>query len=128
MDRCAEPEPTVPDPTVPDPTVPEPTVPEPTVPVPSLQPDTPQPTYKKVEQVDGFYIFQCPHCEQTICVHRDEVNCKIFRCGSYKANGQPIHPHTPKPECDRLKAENLIYGCGKPFIFDHVEALVCGYV
>ena len=28
---------------------------------------------------------------------------------------QPIPPHAPKEECDRLVAENQIVGCGKPF-------------
>ena len=29
-----------------------------------------------------------------------------------------INPHLPKDECDRLVRENLIFGCGRPFILN----------
>jgi hypothetical protein len=44
-----------------------------------------------------------------------ELNCKIFRCGIYKENGEQINPHLPKNECERLVNTGEIYGCGKPF-------------
>lgn len=55
----------------------------------------------------------CPHCTQLIVI--EQVNCGIFRCGVEKASGNQLPPHLPKPECDRLFQEGLIYGCGKPF-------------
>src|SRR5437870_1140569 len=80
-----------------------------------------------VEDCEDGYFFMCPHCEIGIFVLKEEVICKIFRCGIYVSNYKPIPPHAPKEECDRLKDQNLIFGCGKPFIFkgDHVER--CGY-
>jgi len=58
-------------------------------------------------------IISCPHCNQSIEVV--EINCRIFRCGIMKSDFKQINPHLPKSECDRLFAEQLIYGCGKPF-------------
>lgn len=59
------------------------------------------------------FIIQCPHC--SIFIEIIELNCKIFRCGIFKKNGQQIHPHLSKFECETLVENNLIYGCGKPF-------------
>ena len=57
------------------------------------------------------------------------MNCKIFRCGIYKSNGQQINPHLNKSICDELVANNLIYGCGKPFLIDNNNnALICEYI
>ena len=79
-----------------------------------------------------FYIFTCPYCEGTIIVHRNELNCRIFRHGVLKANQEQMNPHCPKEECDRLVAENLIIGCGKPFRVEgegvNVNVVMCGYI
>lgn len=81
-----------------------------------------------VEQFDDFYLFKCPYCKSSIVVMKNELNCKIFRCGVLKKNNEPINPHAPKVECDRLKELDLIDGCGRPFIFrgDYVEK--CDYI
>lgn len=78
--------------------------------------------------IDEYYNFLCPHCNTQIQVKQNELNCKIFRCGILKSNGNPIPPHSKKEYCDKLKNDNMIYGCGKPFIFkdDYVE--ICDYV
>ena len=55
----------------------------------------------------------CPHC--SIMVEVAELNCKIFRCGIYKSNGEQINPHLCKEECENLVKNDEIYGCGKPF-------------
>lgn len=85
-----------------------------------------------VQNIDNFYIFNCPHCNQKIQVGKDEVNCRIFRCGIYKNNCKPIPPHTSKDECDRLKNNNLIYGCSKPFKFVTIDKInsinICDYI
>jgi hypothetical protein len=78
---------------------------------------------------DGtFYNFQCPHCLIGIEVMKNQLNCKIFRCGVFKNNNQPIPPHSSKIICDELYKNNLIYGCGKPFrvVDNYVE--VCDYI
>lgn len=71
-------------------------------------------------------IVQCPHCEMFIEVL--ELNCKIFRCGIYKDTYLQIPPHLPKEECDRLFCENLIYGCGRPFIITENIPKKCDYI
>jgi hypothetical protein len=58
-------------------------------------------------------IVICPHCHEYIVI--EELNCCIFRHGTYKINGTQIDPHLPKTECDRLFNNKLIFGCGKPF-------------
>ena len=81
---------------------------------------------------EDFYMIQCPHCDGTIVVAKNEINCAIFRHGSFKKNNQPIHPHLPKPMCDRLFQSGLIYGCGKPFKVyfqgDKLVAEICDYI
>lgn len=57
----------------------------------------------------------CPHCNQLILIYKNEINCAIFRHGVMKTNLKQIEPHLPKPNCDKLAKEGLIYGCGKPF-------------
>lgn len=75
------------------------------------------------------YVFECPHCELLVTVPRNGLNCQIFRHGAYKADpSRQVPPHTPKDECDRLVAEGLIVGCGKPFRFDGKTVEKCGYV
>ncbi len=83
---------------------------------------------------DNTYYFLCPHCKLLVQVPSHDLNCRIFRHGCYRTPGNPfIPPHLPKNECDRLKRENLIHGCGKPFQFTLVPQGVsfvkpCGYL
>jgi len=58
-------------------------------------------------------IINCPHCNETVII--DELNCKIFRHAIFKNSGLQINPHSSKLECDNYIANNLIFGCGKPF-------------
>jgi len=85
-----------------------------------------------VIEADNFYVFECPHCQQSIQVQKNQLNCKIFRCGILKNNFKQIGPHTKKAECDRLKENDLIFGCGKPFKFVTTNGTnsieVCGYI
>jgi hypothetical protein len=82
--------------------------------------------------MSDFYVFTCPSCQGTIIVAHHELNCRIFRHGVYKHNGEQVPPHCPKEECDRLVAANAIDGCGKPFrVEGHGEtavAVVCDYI
>jgi hypothetical protein len=80
----------------------------------------------KLEKIDNFYIFNCPHCTNTITVSISELNCKIFRCGVYKDTYKQIDPHLNKKECDKLFIENKIFGCSKPFeIIEKNNILYC---
>ena len=56
----------------------------------------------KVDEDDKFYRFVCPHCSIDIEVQKNQLNCKIFRCGIFKNNGKQMNPHTNKLECERL--------------------------
>lgn len=91
-------------------------------------------TIKKIIMLedDKFLIFECPHCDMGIAVKKTEINCCIFRCAILKDTLQQINPHTNKEECDRLKKEDLIFGCSYPFkiIIDKDEKYVvkCDYI
>lgn len=78
-------------------------------------------------------IVECPHpdCKQTIEVV--EMNCRIFRCGVFKHDFKQIDPHLPKEQCDKLVADGVIYGCGRPFqiVLDASgcnQVIICGYI
>lgn len=85
-------------------------------------------TRSNVEIFDDFYRFNCPHCGTNIVVMKNEVNCKIFRCGQLKSNGTQIPPHAQKIVCDQLRENNLVYGCAKPFIFRGEYVEKCEYI
>jgi hypothetical protein len=73
----------------------------------------------------------CPHCSDNVLI--EKLNCCIFRHGSLKSDGQQIQPHLSKELCDALFANNLIYGCGKPFQIvkdekGEYDAVKCGYI
>lgn len=85
------------------------------------------------------YIFMCPHCDHTIQVDQNQVNCRIFR-HAYFFRQTPtgiellnqLPPHAPQQECDRVVREKLVIGCAKPFIMQpdnggyRIEK--CGYI
>ena len=81
-----------------------------------------------VTRDNNFYNFQCPHCQIQIQVQVNDLNCKIFRCGIFKSNFNPINPHGSKIYCDELLNNDLIYGCGKPFIFIDTYVETCDYI
>lgn len=79
---------------------------------------------------EKFIFFNCPHCEIEIEVDRNEINCKIFRCGIFRNTGLPINPHLNKVMCDQLKQNDLIYGCAKPMriIENNTKVEKCDYI
>jgi len=74
------------------------------------------------------YIFSCPHCNATIIVDKNDINCRIFRHGIIKTSNKQIDPHSPHDYCEMLVKNNLIYGCGKPFIFNEEYVEKCDYI
>ena len=82
--------------------------------------------------MDNHIIIQCPHCKEYIQILKKEFNCKIFRHGILKSSLKQIDPHLKKVDCDRLKNEDLIYGCGKPFQLIELNgsyiAVICDYI
>lgn len=83
------------------------------------------------EKVKELYI-NCPHCSGSIIIAENEINCAIFRHGSYKSDNQQINPHLDKESCDKLFKENKINGCGKPFKLVKTDneyvAEICDYI
>tara|TARA_Y100000389_G_scaffold82793_1_gene79395 strand:+ start:2418 stop:2696 length:279 start_codon:yes stop_codon:yes gene_type:complete len=81
---------------------------------------------------DRTYIFECPQCDCPIQVSYDQLNCKIFRHGVMKSTMIQINPHLPEDECNRLREEGLIFGCGRPFQIvkdeEKLYAIVCDYI
>lgn len=75
--------------------------------------------------VPTVYKTACPHCGEHVEI--EQINCGIFRHGN-TLDGQPLSPHLPRAECDRLRSERLlIHGCGRPFKFDGKTISVCEY-
>lgn len=71
-------------------------------------------------------IVTCPHCKEYVEIL--ELNCRIFRHGIYKNNNQQMNPHASKEECEYLIDNNLIYGCGKPFIIEIINTVYCPFI
>jgi hypothetical protein len=71
-------------------------------------------------------ILICPHCNGTVEIVA--LNCRIFRHGIFKRNGQQIPPHASKLDCDRWVERSEIWGCGKPFKIEDNVAVVCDYI
>ena len=65
-------------------------------------------------------ILDCPYPDCNIGIEIIEINCAIFRCGVYKNQfdsqyGKQINPHLSKDDCEKLKKDDKIWGCGRPF-------------
>jgi len=65
-------------------------------------------------------------------IEKKDINCAIFRHAVYRATMQPIPPHSSQEECERLVAEDAVYGCAKPFrtvlVNETYHAEACDYV
>lgn len=84
-------------------------------------------------------FFECPHCKDGIIVHKNEINCAIFRHGYFFVNKgneivltAQVPPHAPKAMCDELVEKKKILGCGKPFRIvkknETYDIEICDYV
>ena len=77
-------------------------------------------------------IITCPYPECGIHIEILELNCRIFRCGVLKTNGQQIPPHATETECVAYQTQGLIYGCGNPFrVEGHLgtyASVICDYI
>jgi len=72
-------------------------------------------------------ICHCPYPDCNIGIEIIEINCAIFRCGIYK-DGKQIDPHLSKEQCDKLKIEDKIWGCGRPFKLVDGALIKCEYI
>ena len=76
-------------------------------------------------------IVSCPYPDCNIPIEIVEINCAIFRCGIYKNEphyGTQINPHLSKEECDKLKKDDKIWGCGRPFQLKNNQLIPCDYI
>lgn len=80
----------------------------------------------QVDMSATIFVVTCPHCSDIVAIA--ELNCRIFRHGILKANFQQIDPHASEALCAFYVANNLIYGCGKPFTIIDNLAVACDYV
>ena len=74
----------------------------------------------------------CPYPDCAIAIEIVEINCSIFRCGVYKDTDQQIDSHLSKGECDKLKKQDKIWGCSRPFqlvtINETCQLIRCEYI
>lgn len=75
-----------------------------------------------------YLILQCPYPDCNIAIEIIEINCAIFRCGVHKHNGTQVEQHLPKEECDKLKRDDKIWGCGRPFQLVNDKCICCDYI
>lgn len=75
-----------------------------------------------------YPVLQCPYPDCTIAIEVIEINCAIFRCGVHKHTGKQIEPHLQKEECDKLKHDDKIWGCGRPFQLVNGSLIKCEYI
>ena len=76
---------------------------------------------------DTFYV-RCPHCGLLCQIPRSEIKCTIFRHAVFKATMEFVDPHASKERCDKWVHDGVVWGCGRPFIFDGTKVEPCGYV
>ena len=85
----------------------------------------------KYDEDTKVFIYKCPHCKEFIITDKNQLNCKIFRHGVHIKTLKQINSHAKKTVCDKLKKNNLIYGCGKPYEIKHIKgkyvADICKY-
>ena len=67
---------------------------------------------------DDLYIMTCPHCTMVSICLKTELNCKIFRCGIFKASFGQIGQHLTEEHARALKNADLIYGCSCQYMVD----------
>jgi len=79
-------------------------------------------------------IYECPYndCKMKFIIDKKDINCGIFRCGYFRNNHKQLPPHTKKEVIDKLRNNNLIYGCGCPFMIkkeNNIYKLIqCEYI
>lgn len=65
-------------------------------------------------------------------VKQAELACKIMRHATFSTTGQPIDPHMPQLQCERLYAVGSVRGCAKPIQLvgnePDLKAEACAYI
>lgn len=71
-------------------------------------------------------VIICPNCNEYVLIQ--ELNCGIFRHGILKDTYEQISSHASKEECNYLKNNDLIFGCGRPFRIIGDDVVKCSYI
>jgi len=78
---------------------------------------------------EDYIIINCPHCQESIIIYKNEINCRIFRHAVFKHNDEPVNPHLSESDCENLVATGQVFGCCKPFqLNDQNIPEICGYI
>lgn len=82
--------------------------------------------------IEDFYFFRCPNCNDEIIVHKNDLNCKIFRHAVYKNTYKQVDPHLPYEKCKELIENDKVFGCCKPFQIilkdNKLYVQICDYI
>jgi hypothetical protein len=70
------------------------------------------------EKLEDGWMFNCPWCGINIFVEKNQINCRMFVCGEYKATGSQVPQHISKEIADSIKTHKVARGCINPFFFD----------
>jgi len=83
---------------------------------------------EKVNEMNDYLIINCPHCNLDVFIHKNEINCRIFRHAVYK-NGDQVNPHLDQISCEKLVESDQVYGCCKPFLLNvDNKPEICDYI
>lgn len=72
-------------------------------------------------------IFSCPNCAMMIMVKKNQMNCCIFRHGTFIKRGKigsQIGRHLSESKCKQLVKQGKIVGCGLPFKLIEKEKII----
>ena len=61
-------------------------------------------------------VVHCPHCRLPASITSQEIDAGAIYHGVMKKNGHKIQKRIPPEWVQYLKSNDLIYGCGKPFM------------
>lgn len=62
-----------------------------------------------------YFVFQCPHCGDTMFLYRKEVECGKIRHGTILTKNRQLHFNISDKKCAQLLRDKLVAGCTKPF-------------
>ena len=79
------------------------------------------------KETSNELVFECPHCNKFILVHRNEINCGIFRCAFNTNTFQQCNPHLTQQQMKVELERDGVVGCGQPFEIVENKARKCSW-
>ena len=78
---------------------------------------------------EDYLIVNCPHCQDSIIIYKNQIKCRIFRHAVYKHNNKPVNAHLKQKKCEELITGNKVFGCCKPFRLNKEnKPEICDYI